>query len=342
MAVTMRAPSSAQEHLLVVEGFAGPGIYGRGEPGSPVVAIKTVLEHSQKLPIPIKFLFVEKDPERFKSLENVISQHRATAMQSGRVSEIQVRAGNCETILTECLDCYAKQNKPVGPAFFFLDQFGYSDVSMRLVTRIMGLPVCEVFTYLNWGHMSRFLTDPTKWGAITTAYGGEEWKRALDLPPDKRAAVMLETYKLALRGKASARYVWHFAMCDNDGKLIYWLFFCTNSIDGLRYMKRAMLRVDDTGCFRFSDRDNPEQGCLFHECDDSILAEELHRRLVGSTASVTAVEKLVLTETANVNYKTALKILEKAGKLEMLDPPPRRRAGTFPDEAAQVRFKAVE
>ena len=331
-----------QEHLLVVEGFAGPGIYKRGEPGSPVVAIKTVLEHSQKLPIPIKFLFVEKDPDRFRSLENVISQHRATAIQSGRVSEIQVRTGDCETILTEFLDYYAKQNQPLGPAFFFLDQFGYSDVSMRLVTRIMGLPVCEVFTYLNWGHMSRFLTDPTKWGAITTAYGGEEWKQALNLPSDKRAAFMLKTYKLALRGKASARYVWHFAMCDSDSKLIYWLFFCTNSLDGLRYMKRAMLRVDDTGCFRFSDRDNPEQGILFREYDDSLLAEELHRHFAGGTASVATVEELVLTETANINYKAALKLLEKAGKLEMLKPPPKRRVGTFPDDTARLRFNVME
>ena len=312
--------------------------YESGEPGSPVLAIKAVVEHTQNIPLPVKFLFIEKDPDRFRSLDTIIAEQRKRIDHSQRVSDVQAEQGECEAILSEGLDVYEGSGKPLGPAFFFLDQFGYSDVSLQLIGRIMGDPMCEILTYLNWGHMGRFLSDESKWNAISRAFGSEEWKRVLGLPHAQRAAFVLETYKAALRERGGARYVWHFAMCDKSGRLVYGLFFCTNSLRGLEMMKRAMLRVDETGSFCFSDRNDPEQGILFKECDDNSLAKDLHWRLAGRASTVAEVQEMVLTETPGVRHKGALRILEKTGRVEAVNPAAKRKPCTFPDENMIIRF----
>ena len=35
-----------QERVIFLDGFAGPGIYDGGEPGSPVIALETLINHN--------------------------------------------------------------------------------------------------------------------------------------------------------------------------------------------------------------------------------------------------------------------------------------------------------
>jgi len=215
---------------------------------------------------------------------------------------------------------------------FFLDQFGFSDVSMDLIKRIMSQPFCEVFSYLNWNHMNRFLLDKTKWPSITKAYGGEEWRKVFSLENRGRADFMLNTYKTALEKRAGSKYIWHFAMCDRSDKLLYWLFFCTNNLRGVEEMKRAMWKVDVTGGFRFSDKDNPSQLNLFVNYNSSLLANDLISSLGGNTLTVFQVKEFVLTETPAYLYKKALKMLEDKDLLRVSEAPLGRRKGTFSDD----------
>ena len=106
-------------------------------------------------------------------------------------------------------------------------------------------------------------------------------------------------------------------------------------------MKKAMRRVDRTGGFRFSDKDDPSQLNLFEECTDETLAQDLSSSLRGQTLTLLQVKEFVLTETPACLYKKALKLLEEKGALKMPQSPPARRKGTFPDkymEQIQVKF----
>lgn len=326
------------KRLLIVDGFAGPGVYEDGQPGSPVLEVRAVLEHSLDIPIPVDFLFVEEDAGRCDSLRSVMGPLEQEARQSKRVSKITIKRGDCAEIIAAGLDTYEQKGKPLGPAFFFLDQFGYGDVPMGLVARIMGEPTCEVLTYLNWSHMGRFLSDEAKWDAVTRAFGGNEWESVLELPNKDRPAAMLTEYESALRTRGGAKHVWHFAMADSSGKLLYWLFFCTNSLTGLREMKRAMLRVDPSGGFRFADCRAPEQLFLFSDVDDQMLADDLSRQLAGRELTVSEIEEFVLTSTRCVNFKRALGLLEKQGKLEVVNAPASRQKRSFKDTNLVVRI----
>jgi three-Cys-motif partner protein len=324
--------------LLFVDGFAGPGRYGGGQDGSPILAIKSILSHSHDLKVPIRFLFIELDKERHGILRDAIKPYEEQAARSGRISSIRLKQGDCETVLNKMLDDLEKEKRKVGPALFFLDQSGYSDVSMELIRRIMSQPLCEVFFYLNWDHMNRFLVDQTKWPSLSMTFGGDDWRPVLSLEMTERPTFILQTYRTALKQKASIKYVWHFVMCDSNGKLLYWLFFCTNSLRGLEKMKKAMWRVDPTGGFRFSDKNNPSQLSLFENYTDNMLIEDLFTSLRGRKMTVAHVKEFVLTETPAYLYKNALNILEKQNKLTVPNPPAGRRKGTFPDEYMNEMF----
>ncbi|MHC4573226.1 MAG: three-Cys-motif partner protein TcmP [Planctomycetota bacterium] len=327
--------------LLLVDGFAGPGTYAGGHHGSPILAIRLVLEHAHDFHVPVSFLFIELDPQRHARLEDALREVKSRSDKSPRIMDITVQQGDCETLLNNYLDRFDTRQSKLGPAFFFLDQFGYSDVSMRLIQRIMNHPQCEVFSYLNWHRMNQFLSDKPKWSCITSAFGGDEWKPVLELPGHERPRFILPTYKNALETKAAVHYIWHFAMCDKNDKLIYWLFFCTNNLRGLEEMKKAMCRVDATGGFRFSDKDNPLQLKLFGAYSPDILAQDLSSSLKGRTLSISQIKEFVLTQTPACLYKTALKLLEEQELLKVTNAPANRRRGAFPDDhmdTIQVKF----
>ena len=42
-----------------IDGFAGPGVYSKGESGSPVVALKVPNDHTTELKGKLNFLFIE-------------------------------------------------------------------------------------------------------------------------------------------------------------------------------------------------------------------------------------------------------------------------------------------
>jgi three-Cys-motif partner protein len=307
--------------------------------GSPVLALRTALNHSQTFPAPINFLFIEKDPERFKHLCGVLERLREDISKSPKIKLLPPLQDDCSAKLEALLDSYKSQGMHLGPALVFLDQFGYSAVSMELVSKIMKYPSCEVFSYLEWNRMNNYLADETKWPGITRAFGGEEWKAALDLTGRARGEFLLKLYGDQLRARGHAKYVWSFAMLGEGDKLLYWLFFCTGSLRGLEEMKRAMWKVDDSGGFRFSDAANPDQLGLFKGADDKWLAERLHKHFNGQTLKVSEVELHVLIETPCYKYKKALGLLESSGRLAATQAGSSRKRGSFDDPGMFVCFR---
>lgn len=65
--------SKWNRRLIFFDGFAGPGIYQNGEPGSPLIALQHLIEHSAfarfSTGTEYIFSFCEPDPERLASLE---------------------------------------------------------------------------------------------------------------------------------------------------------------------------------------------------------------------------------------------------------------------------------
>jgi three-Cys-motif partner protein len=345
-AIAQRKKRTRNREILYIDGFAGPGEYSTGEVGSPIIALNAALGHVASFPVPVRMLFVEANQERFENLQRVLQPLLNQVAESPNIKGVEPTPGDCDAVLNARLDECESKGISFGPALAFLDQFGYGEVSMRLISRILAYRQCEVFSYLDYKDMNRFITDPNKASAISRAFGGEEWRQATHLPERERRTCLLNLYKAALTdpSRGSAKYVVAFSMFDKQNQPLYWLVFCTNNLRGLEEMKKAMWKIDATGEFRFSDQDDPNQLALFNmKYNEEWLSEELAQRLAGKTMTASKVKEYVLVETPCYLFKEALKKLErgKNKRLVVTEHPPSRRAGAYLDEhldSIEVRF----
>lgn len=315
--------------IVFIDGFAGPGIYEHGQRGSPVIALEAALNHTRSFPVPVQMIFIEKDPDRYEQLRMVLSRHGEALKGSAQVREPIIRCGDCDELLNQILEECERKNIAFGPALVFLDQFGFSSISMHLIQRILKFPQCEVFSYLDFTGINRFITDSGKGDALTRAYGNDDWRQAIPLPPIQREDFLRELYRAALKKYGGAKYVAYFAMSDASGKLLYWLFFSTRNLRGLEEMKRAMWKVDQKGEFHFSDRQSENQLCLIANSTQEWLANRMVEKLKNEAMTVMEIKEYVLTRTACVMFVEALSTLEDQHRIKILSPPKGRRKGTF-------------
>ena len=331
-----RASKSRKRSPLYIDAFAGPGVYKDGADGSPIVAIKAVLDHSLDISTPIRMSFIEKDPARCDILRSKLAKFQDQDRK--RVIVEDVMNTSCQDGLRDLIHRERETFGSLQSAFIFLDQFGYSAAPMDLIGEIMNGDSCEAFIYLDYTRMNHTLTDLNKQAALTRTFGSQTWAEASNLEGKERVAFLRDSYKSALR-RAGAEYVWDFEMRGKNDELLSWLFFCTSSDKGLEVMKRAMYRLDVTGNFRFSDRHVGQLNLLAQYFDFDWLANHLHEHYVGQTVPYGDIGKFVLTETPQVAYKKALGKLETSSRLRVLDPPKGRRRGTFKlDESALIEF----
>ena len=106
--------------------FAGPGEYTGGEEGSPLIAIRAIMDHRIKLKSEFKLTFIEADKDRCAFLARKMSgitlpPHVTAGCNCGRFDEV----------MTAVLDRFEKEGSILAPAFVFVDPFGFAGVRFR-------------------------------------------------------------------------------------------------------------------------------------------------------------------------------------------------------------------
>ncbi len=325
--------SSRGGSINYVDGFSGPGEYTGGEEGSPLIAIRAIVERATPLAAKCTLTFIEADRSRYEYLAQKIA---------GITLPNNVRAGcycdRFETIMTAELDRLEGEGNVIAPAFVFIDPFGFSGVPMSLIRRIMNNPHCEVLITFIYEELNRFISLESLWPAATALFGNDEWRRVMNVTESRlRESTLHGIYQTQLRAAAGIRHVLSFKMKNRSNTTDYFLFFGTNHILGLKKMKEAMWNVDESGSFLFSDNThNPSQPVLFQqEPDFGLLKHLLLARFRGSAPTVGELEEYVLTETPfrETHYKRqVLKPMEQTEEIRVRCPRRDRRKGSFPED----------
>ena len=324
---------STAERCVYLDGFAGPGIYSKNEEGSPIIAIKTAVEHrfTQRMK-KIVFWFIEKDKDRNESLKQQLQQKFPTLP-----SNITYEVENSEFAdsLENTLNAIESDGAKLAPTFAFIDPFGFSGMPMNLISRILGYKRCELLITFMSSFILRF-NDDQRAPALTELFGTDEWKHIHELSVlnDKRRFIV-DLYVKQLQNIGGAIYFRTFEMVDENNKVLYHLVFATKSLTGLEAMKEAMMKVDRRGTFRFSDRTDPNQTFLLDYGDEyawhSQAGTLLFNKFKGTTVQSEKIRKFVLIDTAFVYRSGILKQLEDEGKITNVQNRPRK--GTYPSES---------
>ena len=268
--------SSCNPRLLLIDGFAGPGRYLGGEEGSPLIMLRTLLEH-RTLPrmagTTFSFLFIEQDADRITHLRDEITALGPLPANVRVVPPVEADFSDVMADLFTRMKGFA-----LVPTFAFIDPFGYKDANVDLTGRILSFPKCEVLIYLPLYNIARFVDQPAQEKVLTNLFGDESWKSARAVDGFENTQDMLhDLFAAALRKHAT--YVRSFEMMGKATNTGYHLFFASSSETGLRKMKDAMWQVDARGGCMFRDSTVRGQAVLFKdEPDDSILLLMLQER----------------------------------------------------------------
>jgi three-Cys-motif partner protein len=131
-------------NLTLVDGFAGGGVYlrnGQPAPGSPMILLEEIAdaqarfaqERIKPFRLNAEFIFVERDAANYLFLQETI---RRSEFAAGLGSSIHLVEDAFETALPKII----RKIKGRGRAqrcLFFLDQFGYSQISFDTVRSIL-------------------------------------------------------------------------------------------------------------------------------------------------------------------------------------------------------------
>lgn len=324
---------SGHGRIVYIDGFCGPGVYDGGEHGSPVIALETALNHTDRLEgTEVVFWFLDTEAKRTVRLDAQLAQ-----IDKPQNFKIQVQQGEFEQELRQILDDLDSRNAQPAPTFAFIDPFGFKGVPFDLVSRLLTYRKCEALIYFPVDSINRWLEHPDGKVKqhICDLLGVNDLQSVMVSPHNR-----VQNLRMLYQGQLStvARFVRYFEMRNNVDRTLYYLFFASNHALGHKKMKEVFWAVDADGGYRFSDATNPDQLLLFGDDPAPKLALDMQTRFAGRTTKVARIALWVDDETAYIDRHriAALKLLEtnQSIKVEPVKSDgSKRKAGTFPPNA---------
>jgi three-Cys-motif partner protein len=339
--------SGWNRRVIFLDGFAGPGIYSNGEPGSPIIALDTLVNHPYFAKLnhtEFVFLFVEAENERFVSLEHEIARFWS-GHPGGQPGNVLVRTYNATfaEVATDLVSFTRDEKKQLAPMFAFVDPFGWSGVPLALIRDLLAFDKCEVLFNFMYDSVNRFVTDERPGVArhFAELFGTTEaeYRAAESMTGDERKGFLRSLYVQQLRDVGGFRHVRSFELVDVDrGRTAYYLVFGTRYPKGLEVMKDAMWALDPVTGARFAGLAGAQQMLFAAEVDIAPLRTAILQRFAGQLVSVDQIEQFVIEDTdyKTTHYKKAvLRDLEDRGIISCESD--RKKRLTYP-KGTMLRF----
>lgn len=325
--------SRFNDKILYIDGFAGPGEYTGGKDGSPIIALKSVINHKAPIHSNVVLYFIEADSERCEHLKNKVGE-----ITKPSNVEILIDCKKFEDAIGGILNHLEEQAKVLAPSFVFIDPFGFTGIPIKVIKKIMGYSKCEVFITFMYEEINRFISDEKLWDGLTETFGTDSWKTVISVKdPNQRRYMLHNIYRDQLEKEVGIKFVRSFEMKNKGNKTDYFLFFGTNNIKGLQKMKEAMWKIDENGAFQFSDATyNPSQPTLFEaEPNYFQLKNIILKKFKGKVVSINNLERFILIETPfrETHYKK--QILAKMEKDST--PEIKRRCDSCPGDCKIIK-----
>jgi three-Cys-motif partner protein len=336
----------AQTHpqVAIIDGFASAGRYRDGRIGSPLIFLEAYLTHAARgrFKAPPHFVFIESRRD--------FAQHLRSELETMdlRGIEIDVIHGEYQREFPRAVEFLAtRYGWP--PTFAFVDPLGYDstpfallrDYRARLGTR------AEAMVYVPTNFMARFVGTTLTEQALDHLFGSRAaWRRVREEaePGVEASAKLAEAYARVLETEYDL--VSRFAV-DPASRNRYYLFFGTDSIDGLKAMKDAYWKVDPEDGRGYTQAIVEAAGQLGmfdaavetpKEPEDDLLAL-MRAHFGGREFSIEEAERYALTETgfraAHVR-SLALNPAYENGTLEITERTAKRRGAFTP--GTRMRF----
>ena len=196
--------------VRVYDGFAGPGVYAGGEPGSPLIIMRALCTNTNLFKgwrdVRYDLHFVEKNRARAAMLQTKLEEFEAAMRSRG--------PGWNENVKWTVTPGRYERNVPQAARepsalFLFLDPFGYSHAPMELTQDLVQQPKSDTLIFLPLSFVNRFKNREGQEVALDRFFGTPKWRRIPD--GKERPRQLLALFEAQLE-EAGLRYVGDFRL----------------------------------------------------------------------------------------------------------------------------------
>jgi len=329
-----QAQRSPDPQIAYLDLFAGPGRYSDGTKSTPLLILEKAIQ-DEKMCRLLVTIFNDKDDNNFHELQAAIEQlpgieklkHRPIVWNNEVGSEMVKHFSSTQ----------------LAPTLFFVDPWGYKELSLQLVNSVLKNWGCDCIFFFNYNRISMGLSNPLVEEHMAALFGAP---RALalrgkleGLSSEDRESCIVEELCEAL-GAKEGRYVLPFSFKNDAGtRTRHHLIFVSKHVRGYTIMKDIMwkessLHNQGVATFAYSPADKkfPLLFELFRPLDD------LEGMLLGEFAGqkITTLQVFDRHQVGRpfvlANYKEVLKQMEAKGLIECSPDATRRRKNTFGDD----------
>lgn len=250
--------------MLYVDTHAGRGRDESGDPGSPLVALQTLLRHSYRDKLlkasEFNFLFIERDPGNLTILNEEIAHLKPFP---SRIN-VETSEGDAFERLSTILAELRRDRARMAPAFLFVDPYGFK-IPGRLLADLMKSGRVELFVNVMWRELDMLVQQRPDAGTphaqtLDEIFASSAWRTEIvgdTMDGRLSRAIPLMARAIGVRWWTSA-----VRMVTGGQATRYVLLHLTNSDDGRDLMKECSWSVSPTGEFLVRRSDNPDQQFL--------------------------------------------------------------------------------
>jgi three-Cys-motif partner protein len=249
--------------VLYVDTHAGRGKYETGDPGSPLVALQTFLDHKSRPALLEKsefnFLFIERDPENLASLRAELDRLNPLPKRI----EVETSESDAFEKLSEIVKDL--RGREMAPAFLFVDPYGFK-IPTRLLAELMRAGRVELFINVMWRELDMLIQQRQAPGTsyaqtLDDIFGSGIWRTEITgADVDTR---LNQAIPLIARATGAKWWTSAVRMVTGGQATRYLLLHLTNKDDGRDLMKECSWKIFPDGEFVARKSDNPDQPFLF-------------------------------------------------------------------------------
>jgi three-Cys-motif partner protein len=293
-----------------VDLFSGPGSYDDGARSTPLLITEQVLKKSH-IRGGLRMFFNDKIPSLTNSLRQEIRglPQIETLRYAPRFSS--------EPASIALIESFGLRRDT--PQFYFLDQFGWAEITPSLVRHIFLSQKCDCAFFLRTPRVIAAVTNPNSEQTMTSLFGRsrlESLRTDFKQRPRQKEAIILDCLKETMKEVGAIYFQpFPFRVSDENSSRQHLVYLGKHS-KGLEVIKDIMARsstMHHCGVPVMGFTDGPVQFGLFTPDPIPDLQAELLRSFAGRTASVGEVfeEHHVTSERYILrNYQEALRRLE--------------------------------
>ncbi|OHB62478.1 MAG: hypothetical protein A2167_03315 [Planctomycetes bacterium RBG_13_46_10] len=254
--------------ILYIDTHAGRGKHIGGQEGSPLVALKTFLEHTYKDKIlskcEVKFIFIEWDESNVDQLQGEV---KAIGKLPQHVT-CDIYSEDAFKLLSDLVKNFEIKNYRLAPCFMFVDPYGFN-IPCDLLRRIKSNSRSELLITVIWRELDMAIMNknrpPELTETLNSVFNGNKWEVIQNIQDYEERG---ETTVQMLKTEIGAKWATYIRMLGDNNKTRYFLLHLTDHEAGRDLMKDVIWKCCPNGGYFARKRDDPKQQYLIKPIPD--------------------------------------------------------------------------